>query len=180
MTFGERIQQLRVERHLSQSEVAQTLNVPWQTVDAWEIDVSTPDSVALRKLETLYGVSLLGLVDTSMADRVRELKAGQEHKEAAAKEYRSVYLMRSILMVVSWFATGIRLPADWILLSCGLLVHTPLMRIVILVVEALNLAFGVLWISGGANWLKGLMTLVASLPVLIAMLSGKMHTYFGD
>ena len=50
MSIGERILQLRKERHLSQLQLAQTINVTRQAVSKWENDLSSPDTIKLIQL----------------------------------------------------------------------------------------------------------------------------------
>lgn len=51
MTFGERIQQLRKQRKMSQEELGEKLEVTRQTISKWELDQSTPD------LDYIIGIS---------------------------------------------------------------------------------------------------------------------------
>ena len=62
MTLGERISALRTARGLSQSELAEALEVSRQSVSKWETDASVPDLDRLVKLAELFGVSLDQLV----------------------------------------------------------------------------------------------------------------------
>ena len=62
MTLGERICQYRVQRHLSQQEVAEKLEVSRQSVSKWETDGSVPELDKLVKLCELFEVSLDELV----------------------------------------------------------------------------------------------------------------------
>ncbi|MBR6113253.1 MAG: helix-turn-helix transcriptional regulator [Bacilli bacterium] len=57
MTLGERLMNLRKEKHLSQEEVADRLNVTRQTVSKWELDQSTPDFDKIVPLCKLYEIS---------------------------------------------------------------------------------------------------------------------------
>ena len=62
MTLGERICQHRVERRLSQQEVAEKLEVSRQSVSKWETDGAVPELDKLVKLCGLFGVGLDELV----------------------------------------------------------------------------------------------------------------------
>lgn len=57
MSLGERLVELRKEKHLSQEEVADRLNVTRQTVSKWELDQSTPDFDKIIPLCELYEIS---------------------------------------------------------------------------------------------------------------------------
>ena len=62
MTLGKRIYDLRTAKNLSQSELAEALNVSRQSVSKWETDTSVPDLDKLVKLCELFGVSMDELV----------------------------------------------------------------------------------------------------------------------
>ena len=50
MTLGERISALRTEKHMSQNELAEALNVSRQSISKWETDASVPELEKLIKL----------------------------------------------------------------------------------------------------------------------------------
>lgn len=62
MTLGGRICALRTARGLSQSDLAEHLEVSRQSVSKWETDASVPDLERLVKMSELFGVSLDQLV----------------------------------------------------------------------------------------------------------------------
>lgn len=66
MNIGEKIRKLRKERHLSQTELAITLNATQDTISLWELGKSLPNILDLAKLAKLFDVSsdhLIGLSD---------------------------------------------------------------------------------------------------------------------
>ena len=74
MSLGERLLNLRKEKHLSQEEVADKINVSRQTISKWETDQSTPDFDKIMPLCKLYEIS---------AD---ELLTGKEEKKQNVNE----------------------------------------------------------------------------------------------
>ena len=56
MTLGARISALRTARGLSQSQLAEALEVSRQSVSKWETDASVPDLDRLVKLAELFGL----------------------------------------------------------------------------------------------------------------------------
>ena len=62
MSLGTNISRLRAERHLSQGDLADALDVSRQSVSKWETDSSVPDLDKLVKLSRLFGVTLDELV----------------------------------------------------------------------------------------------------------------------
>ncbi|MBQ3141602.1 MAG: helix-turn-helix transcriptional regulator [Clostridia bacterium] len=62
MSLGENIYRLRVEKKLSQEELAGVLEVSRQSVSKWETDSSVPELDKLVKLSETFGVTLDELV----------------------------------------------------------------------------------------------------------------------
>ena len=56
--FGERLKEIRLERHLKQSDIAAMLNVSGNTVYAWENDKQEPSMATILKLCEILEVSL--------------------------------------------------------------------------------------------------------------------------
>lgn len=79
MSLGERLLNLRKEKHLSQEEVADKINVSRQTISKWETDQSTPDFDKIMPLCKLYEIS---------AD---ELLTGKEEKKQNVNEEPIIY-----------------------------------------------------------------------------------------
>lgn len=50
MNFGEKLQQLRKERNLSQEQFAEIIGVSRQTISRWEASQTAPDLVSLEKI----------------------------------------------------------------------------------------------------------------------------------
>lgn len=61
--FGERLAELRRERHLSQEELADRLGLSRQAISNWERAQSAPDTANLVALAGLYEVSLDELIE---------------------------------------------------------------------------------------------------------------------
>ena len=62
MTLGETIHRLRTEKNLSQSELADALEVSRQSISKWETDSSVPELDKLIRLAQVFDVSLDQLV----------------------------------------------------------------------------------------------------------------------
>ena len=75
--FSQNIKKLRKERNLSQSRLAQQLQVTQQAVGKWEKGKSTPDSDTLRQIAEFFGTSvdfLLGV--TKLVENAVAVAAG--------------------------------------------------------------------------------------------------------
>ena len=62
MTLGERIMNLRMERQMSQSDLAEALDVSRQSISKWETNSSVPELEKLVMLCEIFGVSMDMLV----------------------------------------------------------------------------------------------------------------------
>jgi transcriptional regulator with XRE-family HTH domain len=58
MTFGARLKQSRKKKQFTQSQVADRLGIDFTTISKYENDKSQPDNEILRKLASLYDVSV--------------------------------------------------------------------------------------------------------------------------
>ena len=73
--LGQRLQQLRVNAGLSQSELAGRVGVSVQTLQDWETDAGEPGSGAIDKLAGALAVPR-GELDAGLAE-ARQNRAGQ-------------------------------------------------------------------------------------------------------
>ena len=62
MKLSEKLQMLRINKRLSQEELANILDVSRQAVSKWESGKSVPDLQKLIKLSELYNVNIDTLV----------------------------------------------------------------------------------------------------------------------
>lgn len=58
MTLGQKIKKLRIEKNLTQKDLADRLYVTFQTVSKWENDENEPDVSTLRELAKVFDCSL--------------------------------------------------------------------------------------------------------------------------
>lgn len=58
---GTNIKELRNEHHMTQSQLAQKLNVSDKTVSSWEVGRTKPDYDMEKKIASIFGVSTLRL-----------------------------------------------------------------------------------------------------------------------
>ena len=62
MTLGQKLKKARTDANLTQKDVADSLNVTFQTISKWENDTTEPDLTTLRALAKLLGCTLEYLV----------------------------------------------------------------------------------------------------------------------
>ncbi len=63
MTFGEKLKKLRIEKQLSQEDLANQLGVSRQAISKWEQDIALPDTNNLILIAKIFKVSLDDLVN---------------------------------------------------------------------------------------------------------------------
>ncbi len=63
MTIGEKIQQLRTQKRISQEELASSIGVSRQAISKWETDQSTPDLENIKWLAEFFQVKLSSLIE---------------------------------------------------------------------------------------------------------------------
>lgn len=78
--LGETIKQLRLEKGLSQAELAGQLSVVRQTVSKWEKELSVPDSEMLVTIAEVLGVSTSELLGEGLQTTVTVYKPPQRLK----------------------------------------------------------------------------------------------------
>ncbi len=76
MSFAENLQKVRKERHLSQEELAEMLDVSRQAVSKWEQGTGYPEVEKLIELSRGLNISLDSLLDTGLSQE----KAGEHEK----------------------------------------------------------------------------------------------------
>ena len=90
VTTGQRIKSAREQTGMTQIELANKLNISYQSIGQWERDIRTPKQSTLIKIAKALGVHLRDLADTSIweeFDKVSEskkLSEKVEHLEATA------------------------------------------------------------------------------------------------
>lgn len=74
MTLGQKIKKLRLDKNLTQKDLAERVYVTFQTVSKWENDENEPDVSTLRELSKLFGCSLDYLLNEEQEEPKEELK----------------------------------------------------------------------------------------------------------
>lgn len=103
MDLGQRLKQLRIEKHLSQETVAFELNVSRQAVAKWENNASKPSTANLMAICDLYGISL----DELISNKSDELSAEQTEPNKSKVKTAIVILsvVGGILLILSVILT---------------------------------------------------------------------------
>lgn len=86
MTLGERIMTFRTERQMSQSDLAEALDVSRQSISKWETDSSVPELEKLIALCDIFGVSMDVLVRGIEEEKTWQCREEAEHNASAEKQ----------------------------------------------------------------------------------------------
>ena len=89
MTFGQKLQQLRRARGMSQEELAGQLSVTRQTISKWELDQSTPDLPYLAAISELFGVSTDYLIKSVLSAEAAASSNGTAPASTAASQQKT-------------------------------------------------------------------------------------------
>ena len=66
MNIGSNIKQLRLQKNLTQDQVAEKSGVSYQAVSKWENNANTPDIALLPQIANLFGVSIDALFSDNL------------------------------------------------------------------------------------------------------------------
>ncbi len=106
MTLGERLQELRKRRNLSQEALAAKLNVSSQVVSKWETGLSNSDRQNLILLAELFEIPAGDLI------RAKHEETSAAHQEPN-KRVRSTFQIIAVLMILIIAGTSICLGVWW-------------------------------------------------------------------
>jgi transcriptional regulator with XRE-family HTH domain len=113
MNIGEKLYELRKEKHLSQEEVAEKLDVTRQTISKWETNQSTPDFDKIKPLCELYEITADELLTGERKEKTNQSENKQNIKEKRAKGIA--------LGVLTYFVAVV-----WIMISIPVLLINPI------------------------------------------------------
>ncbi len=130
MELGERIYTMRAARGLSQTDLADALEVSRQSVSKWETGASVPELDKLMKLSQLFGVSLDELVtgqppeasaDTDTQEAAVSAPSERSHGQSVAGVILLCFagLVWLLLTILGGFLEGLILAVPFAL--CGLI-----------------------------------------------------------
>ena len=85
MTVGQKIKKLRIEKGLTQKDLADQLHVTFQTVSKWEKDENEPDISTIRELAKLFGCSFDYLLSEDDVESPKEEKVEEAPVEPVTK-----------------------------------------------------------------------------------------------
>lgn len=113
--IGETIASLRKEKGMTQSELAEKMNVTDKAVSKWERNLSCPDINTISKLANILGVSVEELLKSK-----KNTYSNQKSKELINLIFKLVALAMGISVITLNILNAIDIKSSIILLSIGL------------------------------------------------------------
>ncbi len=99
MTFGQKIKHLRTKANLTQKELAEKMNVTFQTISKWESDTNEPDIESIRRLSNVLGCSIEYLFNQDEDEPIQpkeELPKAEEKQEEKKEETAPVVVEETL------------------------------------------------------------------------------------
>lgn len=106
MNLGERIYELRIEKNLSQGDLADALDVSRQSVSKWENNMAVPDLDKLIKLCDIFEISLDELTGREKIERIESFAVSQKATVEPNKIAGYVLLGTTILGAIITLVTA--------------------------------------------------------------------------
>lgn len=85
MTTGQRIRAARIQAGLTQKELAQRLNIPFQGVSQWENDIRNPKIKTLQRIAAALDISIMALIDPVEVAKQNTISAGVALSQATQR-----------------------------------------------------------------------------------------------
>lgn len=86
MTFGQKLKKIRIEKNLTQKELADELHVTFQTVSKWESDTNEPDLGTLKSLSKILDCSMDQLLSEDETEGLEEKPVEEAETETPVME----------------------------------------------------------------------------------------------
>ena len=86
MTIGQKIKKLRIEKGLTQKDLADQVHVTFQTISKWESDINEPDISTLKEIAKLFGVTLDFLADENEELQIEKIEESKTIVNSAPQE----------------------------------------------------------------------------------------------
>lgn len=99
MTLGQKLKKLRMDKNLTQKDLADQLHVTFQTISKWENDENEPDIATLKELAKLYECSIDYLLSEEEEHQVEEIKIEESPKEDVQEVTKTIIVHQNELHV---------------------------------------------------------------------------------
>lgn len=186
-TFGEFFKQKRLEKNLTQKQLAKLLFVSESTVSKWEKNVAHPDITLLPKLAEILGVTEHELITASIDSNARKEKKQAKNWQTLSFSWNLFFYIAYALALIPCFICNLAINKTlswfWIVLSALILsfTFTNLPSLVkkhkLLVLPASMFGALVLLLGVCAIYTKGDWFIIPTLAILLALVIVFMPIY---
>lgn len=98
--MGEFLKDLRIQRNLTQKDLADLLLITPQTVSKWELGSSVPNIEMLLSLRKIYGVSIDEIVNGEVQGQLIEV--GEKHISRVDVRNLLLYIIYGLMIIISF------------------------------------------------------------------------------
>lgn len=116
-TMGEMISELRKEKGMTQSDLAEKMNVTDKAVSKWERDLACPDINSISTLAAILGVTTDELLNTKKDTKIKS----EETEKLINLILKAVALAMGICVIVTSILKEIDMYSAFTLLAVGIL-----------------------------------------------------------
>lgn len=117
MQLSEKLTYLRKQKGLTQSNLAETLNVSRQAISRWEVGTAVPSTDNLKVLSTLYGVPIDYLLNDNTDDMRKSVVTQTLPKDDSdikvVKKPIGVWIYALIVIIVIFAVVATTLVGPW-------------------------------------------------------------------
>ena len=117
MQLPEKLTYLRKQKGLTQSNLAEALNVSRQAISRWEVGTAVPSTDNLKVLSTLYGVPIDDLLNDNPDDLCKNLVTQTPSKDdpdrKVAKKSRNIWIYALIAIIIIFAVVTAILVRAW-------------------------------------------------------------------
>ncbi|NMB04418.1 MAG: helix-turn-helix transcriptional regulator [Tissierellia bacterium] len=97
MTLGQKIQNLRKEKGLSQEDLASQITVSRQAVSKWELDLTIPDTENIVQLSKILSVS----TDYLLSDVLEKEESKEKETDPVKKKYNNKRIVLWVFIIAT-------------------------------------------------------------------------------
>ena len=123
-SFGKFLKERRIEKNLTQKELANILFVSESAVSKWEKDVSHPDITMLPKLASVLGVTEHELITASIDNEARTEKKQARKWKAVSTSWNIFFYISYAITILTCFIVNLAVSGtlDWFFIVLSALV----------------------------------------------------------
>ena len=165
--IGEFLKGLRIDKGLSQKEIANTCNVSHQAVSKWEKGESIPDLTSLKSLSVFYGITIDEILDGKISEK-KSNKANNNLNKEIIKLTMSFFFI--FVAFLPFYYDGVRGYNGFQMIFDGEFGLGVMTLIVVLSYIIFQIVFSIFTITRVISFSRGNVLLNRSITVIVMIL----------